>query len=297
MAQMQSSSIRSYPAAVTKSLAVRMEEARDSGSVWKWLAIGAGFVPVVGFGLTYVAERIRNGKIENKELQVLSEYYRFQIAATLGMNPEAVGVSDLQLAAKVNPALGQAIQKVEEEKSDSNRFAGWSSAGMMVAGMIFSPAAVLAKVGVDMAGGVIGGVASGLLNKDVLHVNDVVEHIDAKLSAGQQIDATDIMMLRAAQDENWQAAFKERYKTPFHKMNPQMQQQVMKGMPDLLAGAEKQAYALNKGLVSPQSLVMEGVPAASGRADLVARRGAAGSYANAITSQRRAAARQQVVLS
>jgi hypothetical protein len=296
MNQIKGSSIRSNVVAVTDSLSKRLEAARGSGRLWQVLAIGAGFFGALGIGASYVMERKRNSTIASNQMDVLAQYYRFQVGATLGMSPEKVKASDLQLAAQINPALSQAINKVKTEKKDADRFTAMSSGGMLLAGGMIPGVSGFAKVGVDLVGGVVGGAASSLFSKDVLHVNDMVEHIDGKLKAGQPIDTMDIMLLRAAQDENWQKQFKERYKTPFHKMNPQTQQQVMASMPEMLVGAEKQAYALNKGLISPQSLVMEGPQTASNFAGNMERRAAGGSFVNAETSRRLAAAQQQTSL-
>ena len=289
--------IRSNIVAVTDSLAARMDKARSSGMGWKIAAIAVGFFGALGIGASYVMERRRNSTIQRNQMDVLAEYYRFQIAGVLGINPEKVKASDLQLASQINPALAQAIEKVKTEKKDSDRFTGMSSGGMLAAGGLVPGVSGFSKIGVDLLGGVVGGAASNIFSKDVLHVNDMVEHIDAKVKAGQAITATDIMMLRASQDERWQNDFKGRYKTPFHKMSPQTQQQVMASMPEMLAGADKQAYALNNGLVSPQSLVMEGLQATSNFAASVGgARSAQGSFASNETSRRLAASQQQVAL-
>ena len=293
-------SIKSNVVAVTQSLSSRLKAAESTGRVWQFLAIGIGFLGAVGIGGSYFIERHRNTKIRDKKMDVLAEYYRFQVAATLGMSPEKISASDLKLAAQINPALAQAIDKVNVEKQDSDRANGMTSGGMLAVGAGFIPGLSglggIARVGAEIGGAVVGGAAAGLFTKDILHVNDMVEHIDDKLKSGKPIDTLDIAMLRAAQDEQWQKSFKEQYKTPFHKMDPKMQQQILAGMPQLVAGAEKQAYALNSGLISPQSLVMEGAATTTtNHADKMQRRAAVGgSHVQSETTRRLAAAQQQV---
>lgn len=276
---------------VSPSLKERMAQAQKSGTFWKVAAFGTAFLGAFGLGASYLMERKKNNAVRNSQLDVLSEYYRHQIAGTLGMNPDNVTASDLKAAAQINPALRQAIQKVESKRDSANRGAGMSSVGILAVGGMIPGVSGVAKIGADIVAGAVGGGVSNMFDKDILHVNDVVEHIDAKLKAGEPITAQDIMILRASQDENWQKQFKDRYKTAFHKMKPETQAQVVQSMPDMMAGAEKQAYALNSGLVSPQSLVMEGPAATSNYAGAVARP-ATGSFV-ATENARRVDAQQQ----
>lgn len=282
---------------VDRSLRGMMERARSSW-VTKALfvaTLAVGFIPVVGAGISYVVDRRRNRIVEKKQKEVLADYYRPQIAAQLGISPESVNVRDLELAAQVNPMIKGAIDKVVKEKKSSNRAASFSSIGATAVGWLPFAGGItngLAKGALHLGGAAAGGMASSMFDKDVLHVHDMVEHIDAKLAAGEAVTAYDIVLLRAAQDEKWQADFKKQNKQPFHKLPEEQQRQVIAGMPDMLMGADKQAEALNRGLISPQSLVMAGPESTSNFAANVASR-SQGSFVSNEVSRRAAAAQMQ----
>lgn len=275
-----------------------MERARNSLIV-KALFVAtlvAGFIPLVGTSISYVVDRRRNRIVEKKQKEVLADYYRPQIAAQLGISPESVTIHDLELAAQVNPMIAGAIKKVTSEKKSANRAAAFSSVGASAVTLIPGVNGIangLAKGAVHLGGAVVGGVASGIFDKDVLHVQDMVEHIDAKMAAGEAVTAQDIVLLRAAQDEKWQADFKKQNKQPFHKLDETSQAQVLTSMPDMLMGADKQAEALNRGLISPQNLVMAGPESTSNFAANVAGKSSQGSFVSNETSRRAAAAQMQ----
>lgn len=277
---------------VSQSLKERMAKAQKSGTFWKVAAFGTAFLGAFGLGASYLMERKKNNAVRNSQLDVLAEYYRYQIAGTLGMNPDNVTASDLKTAAQMNPALRQAIQKVEDKRSSANRGAGLSSAGVLAVGGMIPGVSGVAKIGADLIGSAVGSGVSNMFDKNVLHVNDMVEHIDAKLKAGEAITAQDIMILRVAQNDKWQQDFMSRYKTPFHKMKPETQSQVIASMPELMEGAGKQAYALNSGLVSPQSLVMEGPSSLSNHAGAVVRQMPGASFAETENARRMNAQQQ-----
>ena len=286
----------SHVAAVSmpSSLRERMEHAKSN---WKTKALMAcslvvGLIPFVGVATSYAIDMRSNRIQERDQKAVLADYYRDQIAAQLGVDPKHVNIRDLELAARVNPAIAQAIQKVNDEKKSANRGAAMATAGAAAVTWIPGVNGIangLAKGAVHMGGAITGGMASSLFDKDVLHVHDMVEYLDEKHAQGQAIMAKDLVMLRIAQNEQWQKAFKKQYKKPFHKMSDVEQEQVVSSMPDMLLGAEKQAEALNRGLISPQSLVMAGAESTSSFADNV-QRSQGGSYVANLNAQRELAA-------
>ena len=292
---------RSHTAAVSVNgnLRGQMEKARGSW-VGKALLVSSLVIPFLFFAVPWVGNAIsyafdmrRNRVIEKKQKEVLTDYYRDQVATQLGIDPKTVSVGDLELAAKVNPMIAGAINKVNAEKKSANRGAAMATAGAAAVGWIPGVNAitnVVAHGAVHMGGAVAGGVVSSLFDKDVLHVQDMVEHLDAQRAEGKQITPEDIVLLRISQDEKWQAAFKKQYSKPFHKLSDVEKQQVLASMPDMLLGAEKQAEALNRGLISPQNLVMSGTESTSSFTDQVGRKPAAQSFAAGIANERAAAA-------
>ncbi len=269
----------------TVALRDRMQGASKSGMFWTIAAFGIALVPFAGLGIAHLLERKKNSVVEKKKLDVLADYYRNQVAAQLGISPDSVTASDLKLAAQVNPALDQAIKKVTAEKSNANRNSAMANGAAYVAGV--GMAGGVAKIGVELGAAVVGGSVSSMFDKNVLRVQDVIEHIDAKVAAGQVVTATDIVLLRISQDEQWQEAFKKQHGKPFHQLDEAAQQQVLSTMPDMLLNADKEAVALTRGLISPQSLVMSG-PATSSNfaASVGGSRAAQGSYAANVEAQR-----------
>ncbi len=282
---------------VDRSLRGMMEKARGSW-VTKALfvaTLAVGFIPVVGAGISYVIDRRRNNVVEKKQKEVLAQYYAPQIAAQLGISPESVNVKDLELAAQVNPMIKGAIDKVVAEKKSGNRMAAFSSVGASAVGWLPFAGGItngLAKGALHLGGAVAGGMASSIFDKDVLMVHDMVEHIDAKLAAGEPVDFRDIVLLRIAQDEKWQADFKKQNKQPFHRLDPAAQDQVLASMPDILMGADMQAKGLNRGVITPQSLVMAGPESTSNFAANLASK-SQGSFVSNEASRRAAAAQMQ----
>jgi hypothetical protein len=271
----------------------RIESAKGS-----WVAkallvasLAVAFIPGIGAAISYGIDRRRNRVVEKKQKEVLADYYRGPIAAQLGISPESVNVRDLELAAQVNPMIDSAIKKVTAEKKSANRAAVLSSAGSAAVGLIPGVNG-LAKGALHLGGAVAGGMASSIFDKDVLMVHDMVEHIDAKLAAGEPVDFRDIVLLRIAQDEKWQADFKKQNKQPFHRLDPAAQDQVLASMPDILMGADMQAKGLNRGVITPQSLVMAGPESTSNFAANVASK-SQGSFVSNETSRRLAAAQMQ----
>lgn len=216
----------------------------------------AAFVPFVGVGISYLIDRNKNAKIEANQKDVLAKYYRNQIAAQLRMDPNKVNASHLDL---INPesTLGHAIAKVKLEKDDANRASTLSAAGAAAA-TTFIPipgAGLVAQMGLHLAGGTAGGVLAMAFNKDTLLTQDVMEHLDEKISKKEPITAADIVTLRISQDDGLQHALKKQNGTAFHKMNDAQQRAVIVGMPDMRDAAGV-AEAVNNGELDIRDALM-----------------------------------------
>lgn len=243
---------------VTRSVREAMESAKSGWDIKArtvaWFAVS--LVPVIGLGASYLIERNKNSKIESNQKEVLAKYYRNQIAAQLRMDPNKVNASHLDL---INPksTLGLAIAKVKHEKDNANRSAAFSTGGAALA-TTFIPipgAGTLAQMGLHTAGSIGGSVVSSAFNKDVLHTQDVIEHLDEKLGKKEAITAADIVTLRISQDEELQKALTKQNGTAFHKMNEAQQRAVIVGMPDM-RDAKEIADAVNEGRVDVQDVLM-----------------------------------------
>jgi hypothetical protein len=254
----------------------------------------AAVIPVVGIGASWLLERKKNSVVSEKKKTVLADYYRDQVAAQLGMDPSKVKADDLQRAAEVNPIFAKAIDKVEAEKNDANRATnfmavGAKAASTLVGGDLIPGTGVVALAAAHIAGTAAGVVASSMFDKDVLHTQDVMEHINTKRTSGQRVTAADIMMLRISADENLQAQMKKQNGTAFHKMTEAQQQAVAISMP-ALGDAAVLAERINTGLMSEQDVLM--VNAASGKwaTRVGGQRAPRGTFVNHVETQRAAAA-------
>lgn len=234
------------------------------GKNWTPKAIAltvAGFaVAIISGGLigSWAIDLYRNAEVAKDQKNVLAKYYRNQIAAQLGIDPKRVGYQELELAAKSNPAFAKLVKKIEVEKERADRATHMSNGAAKAAslGGIIPGTGLIAKLGTETVGSVVGGFASMLFNKDTLTVQDVVSVIDEKAAQGASVEAMDVMLLRIAQNEGLQEDIKTQFKKPLHKMNEVEQRSVLAAMPDLYELAARDAQAVNSGRIKHQDLIM-----------------------------------------
>lgn len=236
-------------------------------SKFKWgtmlLVLGVSIIPLVGPMIGHFIDRKSNGDEAKEKKEALTDWYRDQIALQMGIPASQVTYKDLELAAQSNPVFKQMIDKVTKEENLANR-------GSAVGAAIGTPLSLLPGAGMVTKLGeiaVVGGasVAAGTITKDELLVDDVATMINQKRVQGGQISASDVFMLRLAHDKNMQDQIKKQHGQRFHKMTPEQQATVMTMMPEMAAAAEKEAYAVNQGIMSEQDLtVSAGLPPSSG---------------------------------
>jgi hypothetical protein len=257
------------PSPIPQTLESGLKRARGSAvaNVLTATTVAIGFVAgglgiVAGVGI----DKIKNEVVASDQKKVLVNHFREQIAAQLGMDPSKVTVRDLDKAAEVNPAFRQLVGKVNREKDRADRTSimaagAVGAAGVATGGGLLLPGAAeitrhAATLGLHGAAAVGGGLASNLFNKDVLEVEDVMTHINGKVSQGQAVSSFDVMLLRIAQDEMLQKDIKQRGGKAFHQMNESEQRAVTAALPDLYAAAETDAQALNAGRISDKDLLV-----------------------------------------
>jgi len=247
---------------VMETLGKKMEHISREG-FWKGMAVTAaiGMIPLVGVGLATIFDFFKNGAIANKQKTVLADYYKNQVAATLGIDPRKVTARELDAAARINPMIASAIAKVKHDKDNSNRAAVLGAAGAYATGAALAPVLggvvsataqpiihMATHVAVDGAGQMAGGGVSSLFDKQVLHVHDVMEHLDEMHKAGTPITAKDVMMLRIAQSEPLQKEIRKHSEMAFHKMNEAQQQAVISSLPSQYwTEAQESAAKINSG--------------------------------------------------
>ena len=242
---------------VTKPLRESMQKAQGGWGITalQVAAIAASFLWALGVGASFMLERQKNAAIAQKSKEVLTDYYRNQVAAQLGIDPKKVRTGDLEMAAKVNPTIANAIAKVDRERNDNNRANTFASGASIALGGMVPGLSGISHLAAHTAVTFAGGAAAGIFNKDVLHTQDMMEHLNQKRVEGKAITAADIVMLRISQDEALQEALKKQNGKPFHKMNEAEQQAVIVGMPDM-ADAADMAERINQGFMTEQDVLM-----------------------------------------
>ena len=241
------------PTITSNTAGVAVKTGAKGLGAFGWTMLGASialaFVPIVGGGLAHVVDRFRNGMEAKDEKKTLTNWYRYQIASVLNIPPDQVTYKDLELAAQINPTLGQMVDKIETEESKHNK-----------ASMIGGAFATFVPV---LGGGIkAGGIAMGatftpyMFGGDHIVMDEVATHINEKRQNGEQIEMGDVFMLRLAHDRELQETISKQHGAKFHKMTPEQQQGVMMQMPEMMQAAQREAYALNQGLISEQDLVM-----------------------------------------
>ncbi len=297
----------SRTAAIAEPLHARMQKA--AGWNWKTMAltVAAFSVPFLGiFGIgvgvgalatSWAIDRYKNSIVTQNKKKVLVDYYREQIAAQLGIDPSQVNVNALEMAARVNPMFANMLNKVKAEHTKENFALGFGSIAGGTVGLIPGVGALsgLVKEGTAetvkmITGSVVGGMAASFFNKDVLFTQDVAEHIDAKVKQGEAITSFDVMLLRIAQDEKFQAAIKKQSNKPFHKMSEAEQRAVLATMPGFYDAAERDAEAVNQGRITQQDLLVVSPGAVQQQTSWAQRTGgpraARGSFTQAVEASR-----------
>ena len=228
-----------------------------------WALIGASavlaMIPLgltlgMGPGIAHVVDRFRSNMDANKQKKALTDWYRHQIAGQLGIPADQVTYRDLDLAAQSNPTFKAMVEKVDRDESQENTASGIATFTQYANPLSwFVPGAG----GVTKAVTYIGATMSPMIfAKDKIFVDDVADHIHEKRTAGQALEVGDVFMLRLAHNEALQDDIEKRFGAKFQKMNPEQQQGVMMQMPEMMQAAQREAYAVNQGLISEQDLVV-----------------------------------------
>ena len=288
-------------AAIAEPLTTRLQKA--AGWNWKTIAltvaaVSAGMLGAFGMGASWAVDRYKNSVVAHDKKVVLANYYREQIATQLGIDPSRVNVNALEMAARVNPMFANMLSKVKAEHANEIRSlmmgtALGAAAGSWIPGVgAISNTAAKATVhlAAQIGGAVTGGMAASFFNKDVLFTQDVAEHIDAKMKQGEAITSFDVMLLRIAQDENFQTAIKKQSNKPFHKMSEAEQRAVLATMPGFYDAAERDAEAVNQGRITQQDLLVVSPGAVQQQTSWAQRTGgpraARGSFTQAVEASR-----------
>lgn len=253
-----------------QTLGVAIKNKASITGNWKVLALStaafaATFIGAPGLFASMAIEKHKNSEVAKDQRTELAKHFREQVAAQLKMdNPAAVTERDLRKAAEINPQFAQLTRKIQLEEDRANRAAiaatgvglaagGWApgvSAVSNVVGQVAAP--MIMHVG----GAITGGLASGLLNKDQLYTQDIVEHINAKTTQRAAVDPYDIMLLRISQDTALQDQIRKQGGKPFHQMNEAEQRMVTAALPELYQTAEADAEAFNAGRIKEQDLLV-----------------------------------------
>lgn len=234
------------------------EKALRTGSM---VAGFASIIPVVGmvgvaagFALSAIANHVK----AHNDKAALADWYKDQVGMQLGMDPAKVNLSDLKLAATVNPSLSRALEHIDNVKTNANTVGALGAAAGTAASFVPIPGMGLlgTKVGSAVAGLAVAGAGSkaGEVVGDWLTSSEalkdpqtIVEKIVEARNAGEVVTPIQTMMLRVAQKPELQAAIKEKMGTDYHRLAPEQQAMLMSAFPRIAAFAEKDARFIMNG--------------------------------------------------
>lgn len=241
------------------TMAQVLEKAKSrngANSLW-WKGTLLGLIPVVGIGFNFYYNRAYNAQVAANQKEAVAEH--------LGLDPRRGGVKQLERAAKMGDVKVKGIvNQIDRERDEANRSNTLATAGAgavgLATGTMFLPGAssitsMIATEGMKMGGAVAGGAVSTLMNKDQLEVTDTLSMIQQKRKAGQPIDAHDVMMLRIAQNPDWQKKFKSKHGHPFHKMPLDDQKRMIMQLPDYFEVPQHVLDGVNRDMISPEHLL------------------------------------------
>jgi hypothetical protein len=276
------------------------------------ITLAVGFIsfilPPVAAAINHGIERISNGIKARRELKARADWYRPQIAQTLGMDPAKVTVSDFKKAAQINPTLAAAVKDVYRTKAKDNR----SSVLVNVATAVI-PGAELAKdaatavkvasvattIGKQVAVTTAGGLLMDWVSKEHVNAQEVIEGISSQLNGAHEqgkdprevVTPQMLFLLRVSQDEALEEEIKHRYKKPFQKMSESEQQAVMLDYKPLADAVTSEAYAVAQGIMPVQDLMARAPNLKSG-ANKYALGATNGSFVENLQQQRATAAQR-----
>ena len=238
-----------------------------------------GLIPVIGpaisGAISHVVERFSNHIKAKRELDARADWYRNQIAATLGIPPHKVKGKHLEQAAAMNPELAAAVRDVRREESKDNKLSAVANTAVAVipGGTVAKEVVGAAKLlaGATHTAKILGAtVAGGFLvdwtTKSHLSAQEVIEGISGQLEAARAqgmdprgltkvVTPQMVFLLRAAQDEALGKEITETFKKPFNKMNEAEQTQVMQVYAPLANAATSEAYAIVNKMMPVQDLM------------------------------------------
>lgn len=260
-----------------------------------------GLFPLVGGFINHGIERISNHIKARRELDARAEWYRPQIAKTLGISPDKVRGKHLEQAAEINPDLAAAVRDVKREESKENKTSAVVNTAISIipgatavketvgAAKLIATAAHTAKViGATTAGGLLVDWAS----KDHISAQEVIEGISGQLAAAEAqgrdpktvITPQMTFLLHVAKDEKLAAEIEQNFKKPFQKMNEAEQNWVMQQYAPLANAAASEAHAVANRILPVQEL-MARAPNLNGTARYVIGNKAA-TFAGRISAER-----------
>ncbi len=239
-----------------------------------------GLIPVIGPAISgavsHVVDRFSNHVKARRELDARADWYRNQIAATLGIDPRKVKGKHLEQAAAMNPELAAAVRDVRREESKDNKLSVVANTAVAVipGGTVAKEVVGAAKLlaGATHTAKILGAtVAGGFLvdwtTKSHLSAQEVIEGISGQLEAAraqgmdprsltQVVTPQMVFLLRVAQDEALGKEISENFfKKPFNQLNAQEQATVMQAYAPLANAATSEAYAVINNMMPVQELM------------------------------------------
>jgi len=267
--------------------------------------MAASFIPVVGGGIAHMFDRMKANSDASYELNMRAKVLKNQIGTTLGMDPERVRGGDLLKAAEINPALRRTVDEVRNKQKAENRSSMLVNGGVTAAGFVgmggvakiaaeASTGAKMLHGGVQtakvMAGALTGGAVAGLLNKNEITSQELLEAAQNDLARARAqglpgqaaINPQMIFMVRVAQDavlnKEINALAKKNFGGKlFHQLNTEQMSAIMDQYPALADATLNEARAIVNGSMPLMDLAGT-MPNLGGQAGAMARADNRGSF-------------------
>lgn len=244
-------------------------------------AFALSWLGAPGIAGSYIIDRTRSNLMANRQKDVLAKH--------LGLKDAA----ELDAMARRDPRYKAVVDPINNEKANSDRSAAFVNGGALALGAwmpgLSGVSHLVAHGGVALG----GAVTSSLFDRHSFAPHEVMQDINAKRAGGQMVVAQDILLLKIAQNQNWQAQFKKQHGYAFDKATPELRRQVVNAMPEL-GWAQGVANQFNSGALEEPDLLMLQLPAPAQRwAQMVGgSRQGAGSFVQQLNAERAAAAQR-----
>lgn len=237
------------------------------------LALAIGCIP--GFGmaagpLVHAADRIKNRLNAKQETKRNLHIYADSINKVLG-RPEGTPVTEKDFfAASKGDALQHVYNAPLVKEAEENRSSAMISVAATVAGSFGGAGVAIGvekattamkvvsngvQVAKQIAGGIGGGMVAGLLARDTLDTQELLEALEKGLEDADKkgvsrttvVNPDILFLIRASQDKFLSKQISQRFKAPLHKLSDEQFRTIVGENLPLMEAVKKEALAIVDG--------------------------------------------------